>query len=77
MAKRLHKATDAAYAERVERNSPEAMRWVEKQVILQTLAGRSRLGAASAVVSMARALGSTLGTALFGARAAGRDNQDH
>jgi MFS family permease len=37
------------------------------QVILQTLAGRSRLGAASAVVSMSRALGSTLGTALFGA----------
>ena len=37
MAERLHKATDAAYAERVERNSPEAMRYVEKQVILQTL----------------------------------------
>jgi MFS family permease len=37
------------------------------QVILQTLAGRSRLGAASAVVSLSRALGSTLGTALFGA----------
>ena len=37
MAERLHKATDAAYAERVERNSPEAMRYIEKQVILQTL----------------------------------------
>ena len=37
------------------------------QVILQTLAGRSRLGAASAVVSLSRALGSTVGTALFGA----------
>ena len=37
MAERLHKAADEAYAERVERNSPEAMRYVEKQVILQTL----------------------------------------
>jgi preprotein translocase subunit SecA len=37
MAERLHKATEEAYAERVERNSPEAMRYVEKQVILQTL----------------------------------------
>ena len=37
MSERLHKATDAAYAERVERNSPDAMRYVEKQVILQTL----------------------------------------
>ncbi len=37
MAERLHKATDAGYAERVERNSPEAMRYIEKQVILQTL----------------------------------------
>ena len=37
MAERLHKATDAAYSERVERNSPDAMRYVEKQVILQTL----------------------------------------
>jgi preprotein translocase subunit SecA len=37
MAERLHKAADAAYKERVERNSPEAMRYVEKQVILQTL----------------------------------------
>ena len=37
MADRLHKAAEAAYAERVERNSPEAMRYVEKQIILQTL----------------------------------------
>ena len=37
MAERLHKAADEAYAERVERNTPEAMRYVEKQVILQTL----------------------------------------
>jgi preprotein translocase subunit SecA len=37
MTERLHKATDAAYAERVQRNSPEAMRYIEKQVILQTL----------------------------------------
>ena len=37
MAERLHKAADEAYTERVERNSPEAMRYVEKQVILQTL----------------------------------------
>ena len=37
MAERLHKATDEAYAERVERNSPDAMRYIEKQVILQTL----------------------------------------
>ena len=37
MAERLHKAADEAYDERVERNSTEAMRYVEKQVILQTL----------------------------------------
>ena len=37
MAERLHNASEAAYKERVERNSPEAMRYVEKQVILQTL----------------------------------------
>jgi preprotein translocase subunit SecA len=37
MAERLHKAADIAYAERVERNSAEAMRYVEKQVILQSL----------------------------------------
>jgi len=37
MAERLLKAADEAYAQRVERNTPEAMRYVEKQVILQTL----------------------------------------
>ncbi|MGA2492600.1 MAG: preprotein translocase subunit SecA [Roseiarcus sp.] len=37
MAERLLKAADEAYAERVERNTPEAMRYVEKQVILQAL----------------------------------------
>ncbi|MGO9739937.1 MAG: preprotein translocase subunit SecA [Roseiarcus sp.] len=37
VADRLHNAAEAAYAERVERNTPEAMRYVEKQVILQTL----------------------------------------
>jgi preprotein translocase subunit SecA len=34
---RLYKASDDAYAERVQRNTPEAMRFVEKQVILQSL----------------------------------------
>ncbi len=37
MSERLHKAADQAYAERVSRNTPEAMRFVEKQVILQAL----------------------------------------
>jgi len=37
VAERLHKAADVAYSERVERNSPDAMRYVEKQVVLQTL----------------------------------------
>ena len=37
MAERLLKAADAAYGERVARNTPEAMRYVEKQVILQSL----------------------------------------
>jgi preprotein translocase subunit SecA len=37
MSERLHKAADAAYTERVSRNTPEAMRYFEKQVILQTL----------------------------------------
>ncbi len=37
VAARLHKAADEAYAERVQRNTPEAMRYVEKQVILQSL----------------------------------------
>ena len=37
VAARLHKAGEEAYAERVQRNTPEAMRYVEKQVILQSL----------------------------------------
>jgi preprotein translocase subunit SecA len=37
MAERLLKAADEAYASRVERNTPEAMRYIEKQVILQSL----------------------------------------
>ena len=37
VAARLHKAAEEAYAERVQRNTPEAMRYVEKQVILQSL----------------------------------------
>ncbi|HEY1944318.1 MAG TPA: preprotein translocase subunit SecA [Roseiarcus sp.] len=37
MNERLQKAADEAYAERVARNTPEAMRYVEKQVILQSL----------------------------------------
>jgi preprotein translocase subunit SecA len=37
MSERLHKAADEAYAERVSRNTPDAMRYIEKQVILQSL----------------------------------------
>src|SRR5208337_109855 len=37
VAARLHKAAADAYAERVQRNTTEAMRYVEKQVILQSL----------------------------------------
>ncbi len=37
MAERLHKAAEEDYARRVERNTPEAMRYVEKQIILQSL----------------------------------------
>jgi len=37
------------------------------QIILQTVAGRGRLGSAAALVSLARSAGATLGTALFGA----------
>ena len=37
VAARLLKAAEDAYNERVARNTPEAMRFVEKQVILQTL----------------------------------------
>jgi MFS family permease len=37
------------------------------QVTIQTFAGRARLGAASAIVSLARSMGAVLGTAVFGA----------
>jgi preprotein translocase subunit SecA len=37
MADRLHKAADEAYATRIERNTPDVMRYVEKQVCLQVL----------------------------------------
>ena len=36
------------------------------QVVVQVLAGRTRLGAAAATVSLARAIGAACGTALFG-----------
>ena len=37
IAERLHKAVEASYAERVEKNTPDVMRYVEKQVVLQVL----------------------------------------
>jgi preprotein translocase subunit SecA len=37
MAERLHAAADAAYAARVEKNSPDVMRYIEKQIVLQVL----------------------------------------
>jgi len=37
MSERVHKAADEAYASRVARNTPDAMRYVEKQVTLQLL----------------------------------------
>ena len=37
MEERLLKASEESYQERVKRNSPELMRYVEKQVILQSL----------------------------------------
>ena len=37
MRERLRKASDEAYAARVEKNTPELMNYVEKQVLLQTL----------------------------------------
>jgi preprotein translocase subunit SecA len=37
MRERLQKAADAAYAERIEKNGPDVMRYVEKQVVLQVL----------------------------------------
>ena len=37
------------------------------QLTIQTLAGRQRLGAAAAIVSLSRSLGAVIGTAVFGA----------
>ncbi len=37
IAERLHKASDEAYAARTEKNTPDVMRFVEKQVVLQVL----------------------------------------
>jgi preprotein translocase subunit SecA len=37
MRERLRKASDEAYAARVEKNTPELMNYVEKQVLLQSL----------------------------------------
>jgi preprotein translocase subunit SecA len=37
VAARLHKGAEDAYAQRIERNTPEVMRYIEKQVILQSL----------------------------------------
>ena len=37
IAERLHKAAREAYAARVEKNGPEMMRYIEKQVVLQML----------------------------------------
>ena len=37
MRERLHKAAEEAYAARVEKNGPDVMRYVEKQVVLQVL----------------------------------------
>ncbi len=45
MRERLQKAADDAYAERVEKNTPEVMRYVEKQIVLQ--AARPSLARAS------------------------------
>ena len=37
IAERLHKLADDAYARRVEANTPDVMRYVEKQIVLQVL----------------------------------------
>src|SRR6202789_2376851 len=37
VAARIHKAAEDAYAQRIERNTPDVMRYIEKQVILQSL----------------------------------------
>jgi hypothetical protein len=44
------------------------------QVTIQSLAGQQHLGAAAALISLARAVGGVLGTALFGALAFGLMN---
>ncbi|MDB5509655.1 MAG: preprotein translocase, SecA subunit [Hyphomicrobiales bacterium] len=37
ITERLHQAADEAYAARVEKNTPDVMRYVEKQIVLQVL----------------------------------------
>jgi preprotein translocase subunit SecA len=37
VAARLHKAAEDSYADRVQRNTPDVMRYIEKQIILQSL----------------------------------------
>lgn len=37
ITERLHQAADDAYAARVEKNTPDVMRYVEKQIVLQVL----------------------------------------
>ena len=37
ITERVHKAADEAYAARVEKNTPDVMRYIEKQVVLQVL----------------------------------------
>ena len=37
IAERVHKAADEGYAARVEKNTPDVMRMVEKQIVLQVL----------------------------------------
>jgi preprotein translocase subunit SecA len=37
VSERLHKAADEAYVARIEKNTPDVMRYVEKQVVLQVL----------------------------------------
>ncbi|MDB5596901.1 MAG: preprotein translocase subunit SecA [Hyphomicrobiales bacterium] len=37
ISERLHKAADEAYAARIEKNTPDVMRYIEKQIVLQVL----------------------------------------
>jgi preprotein translocase subunit SecA len=37
MAERIHAAADSAYAARIEKNTPDVMRYIEKQIVLQVL----------------------------------------